>query len=103
LIRILAHSSREGLVSRSYAISTRLASSQSYSSTGSSNSSVYISPLTQYGNKHPIVQENLEDLKMSDRAEVVYENWSSVWNTYRNTDKVSPLRNSLKKAFYSTS
>ena len=36
---------------------------------------------------------------MSDRAEVVYENWSSVWNTYKNTDKVAPLQNSLKKAF----
>jgi hypothetical protein len=53
----------------------------------------------QYGNKHPVVQENLEDLKMSDRAEVVYENWSSVWNTYKNTDKVAPLQNSLKKTF----
>lgn len=53
----------------------------------------------QYGNRHTIVQENLEDLKMSDRAEVVYENWSSVWNTYKNTDKVAPLQNSLKKAF----
>lgn len=39
---------------------------------------------------------------MSDRAEVVYENWASIWNTYKNTDKVAPLRNSIKKAFYSS-
>lgn len=38
---------------------------------------------------------------MSDRAEVVYENWASVWNTYKNTDKVAPLKNSIWKAFYS--
>jgi hypothetical protein len=39
---------------------------------------------------------------MSDRAEVVYENWASVWNTYKNTDKVAPLKNSIRKTFYST-
>jgi hypothetical protein len=55
----------------------------------------------KYGNKQQIVQGNLEDLKMSDRAEVVYENWASIWNTYKNTDKVAPLRNSIQKAFYS--
>lgn len=48
-----------------------------------------------------MVQGNLDDLKMSDRAEIIYENWASVWNTYKNTDKVAPLRNSLQKTFYS--
>ena len=40
---------------------------------------------------------------MSDRAEVIYENWASIWNTFKNTDKVAPLYNSIKKAFQSKS
>lgn len=39
---------------------------------------------------------------MSDRADVVYQNWASVWDTYKNTDKVAPLKNSIWKTFSST-
>ena len=47
----------------------------------------------QYGNQNDLKQENLEDLKMEDRAELVYENWASVWNSEKHKDgAVAPLK-----------
>jgi hypothetical protein len=38
---------------------------------------------------------------MTDRAEIVYELWASIWNNYKTNDKVAPLKNSIIKTFYS--
>ena len=58
--------------------------------------------LTQFGNKEEIKQENLEDLKMEDRAELVYENWAVVWNAEKNKEGAkTPLKDSIRKTFYS--
>ncbi len=47
----------------------------------------------QYGNHNELKQENLEDLRMEDRAEMVYESWASVWNYERNKDcPIEPLK-----------
>lgn len=46
----------------------------------------WISILIEYGNKNDLKQENLEDLKMEDRAELVYENWASVWNAEKHKE-----------------